>query len=155
MKHIHITQNGVQIGSFSETEVRSMAASGKLQQGDLYWTDGMESWRPLSEWFARPSNVPPPLYHGPAPTRMEDSAGMRMLMPMGRSVWAIAAGYLGLFSLVVLPAPLALIVSIIAILDIQKSKGTEKRKYGMGRAIFGLIMGILGTVVLLLILLNS
>ena len=80
---------------------------------------------------------------------------MRMLLPVGRSGWAIAAGYLGLFGLVILPAPLALIVSIIAIRDIRKSMGTGSPKHGMGRAIFGLIVGVLGTAVLVLALFAS
>lgn len=75
-----------------------------------------------------------------------------MLMPVDRSGWAIAAGYLGLFGLIIFPAPLALIASILAIRDINKSQKTDKPKYGMGRAIFGLIVGILGTGVLLLLL---
>lgn len=81
--------------------------------------------------------------------RLGDDAGMRMLLPVGRSGWAIAAGYLGLFSLMVLPAPLALIAAILAIRDINKSQKTASPKYGMGRAIFGLIMGILGTAAIL------
>lgn len=76
-------------------------------------------------------------------------AGMRILLPVGRSGWAIAAGYLGLFGLLILPAPLALIISIVAIIDIQKSKKTSNRKHGMGRAVFGLIVGIIGTLLLL------
>ena len=32
--------------------------------------------------------------------RDDHSAGMRMLMPVGRSGWAIAAGYAGLFGLI-------------------------------------------------------
>ena len=44
---------------------------------------------------------------------------------------------------------LALIVSIIAIRDIQKSKKTGKRKHGMGRAVFGLVVGIAGTLILI------
>ncbi|BCX47558.1 hypothetical protein HAHE_14660 [Haloferula helveola] len=83
---------------------------------------------------------------------MGDDVGMRMLLPVGRSGWAIAAGYLGLISLVIVPAPLALIVSIVAVRDIQKSRRTGKPKHGMGRVIFWLIMGGLGTVVLLVIL---
>jgi Domain of unknown function (DUF4190) len=86
---------------------------------------------------------------------MGDSAGMRMLLPVGRSGWAIAAGYLGLFGLVVLPAPLALIISIVAIRDIRKSKGTASPKYGMGRALFGLVVGVCGTGILLTLLLNG
>lgn len=68
---------------------------------------------------------------------------MRMLLPVGQSLLAIAASYLGLFSLFVLPAPIAVIVSIIAIFDIRKSKRLGNPKYGMGRAIFGLVMGLL------------
>ena len=73
-------------------------------------------------------------------------------MPVDRSGWAIAAGYLGLFGLIIFPAPLALIAAILAIRDINKSKKTDKPKYGMGRAIFGLIIGILGTGILLFVL---
>lgn len=74
---------------------------------------------------------------------------MRMLMPIGQSGWAIAAGYLGLFSLLIGPAPFALICSIIAIIDIQRSKKTDRRKHGMSRAIVGFIAGLAGTGVLL------
>ena len=72
-----------------------------------------------------------------------------MLLPVGRSEWAIAAGYLGIFGLVILPAPLALVVAIIAIRDIRRSRGSASPKHGMGRAVFGLVVGVLGTVVLL------
>ena len=73
-----------------------------------------------------------------------------MLIPVGRSGWAIAAGYLGLFAFIILPAPLALIISLVAIRDIRKSVKNGKPKHGMGRAIFGLVMGILGSLVLLI-----
>jgi hypothetical protein len=69
---------------------------------------------------------------------------MRMLLPVGRSGWAIAAGYLGLFSLLVFPAPLALVISIVAIIHLRRNR----KLHGMGRAIFGLIMGGLGTALL-------
>jgi hypothetical protein len=77
----------------------------------------------------------------PSNTPIGENAGVRMLLPIGRSGWAIAAGYLGLFSVIIIPAPLALIVSIIAIIDIKKSENTKHPKHGLGRAIFGLIMG--------------
>ena len=86
--------------------------------------------------------------------RIGDDLGVRVLLPVGRSGWAIAAGYFGLFSLIVFPAPIALILSIIAIRDIKKSKNTDKPKYGMGRAVFGLVMGILGTIIILIGLFN-
>jgi hypothetical protein len=95
------------------------------------------------------SPVPPPLSAPPVSAGIGDDAGVRMLIPVGRSGWAIAAGYLGLFSLVVVPAPVSLVVSLLAIRDIRRSRHTGKVKHGMGRAIFGLVMGILGTLILL------
>lgn len=94
------------------------------------------------------SPAPPPL--PPASGGIGADAGMRLLMPVGRSGWAIAAGYLGLFSLIVLPAPVSLVVSLVAIRDIRRSKESGKPKYGMGRAVFGLVMGILGSALLAL-----
>jgi hypothetical protein len=73
---------------------------------------------------------------------------MRLLMPVGRSAWAIAAGYLALFAVLVFPAPLALLAGILAVKDINKSKGTGNPKFGMGRAIFGIVMGLIGSVIL-------
>ena len=66
------------------------------------------------------SQTPPPVPRvPPAPPLAHTTAGndavMRMLLPVGRSVWAIAAGYLGLFAVLCVPAPLALLISIIAI----------------------------------------
>lgn len=83
--------------------------------------------------------------------RLGDDALARMLLPVGRSGWAIAAGYLGLFSFLILPAPLALVAGILAILDIRRNP----RKHGMGRAIFGIVMGLLGSAVLVLILVTK
>ena len=96
---------------------------------------------------ALPEQSNPPQY-SERQQSLGDHAGVRMLLPVGRSGWAIAAGYLGLFGLIIFPAPLALIVSIIAILDIRKSRNTAKPKHGMGRAIFGLVVGIVGTLIL-------
>lgn len=72
-------------------------------------------------------------------------AAMRLLLPMGRSGWALAAGYLGLFSILLLPAPFAVVTGILAIRDIRQ----HTDKHGMGRAIFGIIAGVLGTIALL------
>ncbi|MCF7956271.1 MAG: DUF4190 domain-containing protein [Phycisphaerae bacterium] len=75
-----------------------------------------------------------------------DTAAMRMVLPVGRSVFAILAGYAGLFSLIILPAPFALILGILGIIDIKKNP----EKHGMGRSIFGLVMGIIFSIPLVL-----
>jgi hypothetical protein len=82
-------------------------------------------------------------------TGIENDAAMRILLPVGRSGWAIAAGYLGLVSMIVFPAPLALIVSILAIREIRKNPSLG----GMGRAIFGLVMGSLFSLIFILLIL--
>jgi hypothetical protein len=70
---------------------------------------------------------------------------MRMVLPVGRSGLAVAAGYLGLFSVLLVPAPLALLFGILAVMDIKK----HKDKLGMGRAIFAIVMGAVFTLVLI------
>lgn len=79
--------------------------------------------------------------------RMEDDAAMRFILPVGRSGWAIAAGYLGLVSILLIPAPMAIICSILAILDMKKNP----EKHGMGRAVFGLMAGIGGSILLVIV----
>ena len=81
----------------------------------------------------------------PQVPRSSDPA-LRMIIPIDRSIWAIAAGYLGLFALICFPAPIALIVGIIALRDIKQSGG---KKHGLGRAWFGIIMGAIFTLLLI------
>lgn len=88
---------------------------------------------------------------GSVPTaspRLGDDPAMRILLPVGRSGLAIAAGYAGLFALLVVPAPVALILGILAYRDLKQNP--EKR--GMGRTVFGLVLGGLGTLLLIWIL---
>ena len=87
----------------------------------------------------------------PHPRDVGQDAAMRWLIPVGRSGWAIAAGYLGLFSVLLVPAPIAVIISLIAIRDLKKPPG----QHGMGRAVFGLIAGILGTLALVFVLVGA
>jgi hypothetical protein len=78
----------------------------------------------------------------------QPSAATRMVLPVGRSGYAIAAGYLGLFSVLLIFAPFALIFGILAVRDIKKNKD----KHGMGRAIFGIIMGSIFSIALVVII---
>jgi len=80
--------------------------------------------------------------------RIEEDAAMRMLLPVGRSGWAVAAGYLGLLSPLLVPAPFAVITAIIAIREMRR----HPEKHGMGRAVFGLALGIPCTLVTVAVL---
>lgn len=122
----------------------------------MVWTGGMAGWEPAGhrpEIFSpgsQPLQATAPIgYASPAPyaggqASLGQDPAARWLLPVGRSGWAIAAGYLGLLSFIVFPAPLALICAILAIRDIRR----HPDRHGMGRAIFGLIMGVLGTIAL-------
>ena len=92
-----------------------------------------------------------PEFGPPVSPSMGDDAAIRMLLPVGRSLWAIAAGYAGLFAVLVFPAPVALLLGIIAVVDIKRNP----HKHGMGRAIFGLVMGALFTILLMILLVGN
>ena len=76
--------------------------------------------------------------------KASSSAAERMLLPIDRSGYAIAAGYLGLFSILAIFAPFALLFGILAVRDIRKNSD----KHGMGRAVFGIIMGAIFSLLL-------
>lgn len=106
----------------------------------------------------------------PAPSengRLGDDPVLRLWLPAGRSRWAIAAGYMGLFAmfcvsaiadiqqglpgciavfaLLCLPAPLAIVLGAAAIADLRR----KPQLHGWGRAVFGLVMGTIFTMVLI------
>jgi hypothetical protein len=145
------SQGGQQLGPVDIASLQQLAASGQLKPGDLVWTQGMPAWQPSAQvaGIFQTGPTPPPIlatpigYATPTPyvpgPSLGDNAGARWLLPVGRSGWAIAAGYLGLLSFLVVPGPFAIICSIIAIRDIRK----HPDRHGMGRAIFGLVTGII------------
>ena len=145
-----------QLGPVSWEELVGAGRTGGLASGDLVWTDGMAQWQTASTIPGLiPQPVPgaappvPPPYAGPRPPARPDPGNdpmMRMLLPVGRSGWAIAAGYLGLLSFLGIFAPVALIVGIVAVRDIQQ----HPEKHGLGRAWFGIVMGVLGSLALAL-----
>ena len=82
-----------------------------------------------------------------APVTNKDTR-TRLLMPVGRSSYAIAAGYLGLFSPLLLPAPFAVVFGVLAVRDMQ----LHPEKHGMGRAVFGICIGAVMTLFLLVVM---
>jgi hypothetical protein len=69
---------------------------------------------------------------------------------VGVSGWAIASGYLGLVSVLILPAPFAILTGVMAIRDIRKNP----KNHGMGRAIFGISMGALFSIPILILVVS-
>jgi len=90
----------------------------------------------LKEFGAAPPTRPGALRARPQPT--DSDPAVRLLIPVGRSPWAIASGYLGLVSVLLIFAPFAIITGCIAIYDIRK----HPTRHGMVRAIFGILMGV-------------
>ena len=82
---------------------------------------------------------------------VDDNAALRLIVPIGRSGWAIAAGYLGLLSLIPLFGVLALVFGIIAIRDLRK----HPEKHGAGRAWFGIIAGGLSVLIYGLVIIGT
>ena len=77
--------------------------------------------------------------------------GRRRSCGPNRSGWAIAAGYLGLFAVLALPAPFALAAGILGLREIGRNPGLG----GRGRAIFGIAMGGLFSALLVIVLFVS
>lgn len=99
-----------------------------------------------------PPIAPPPLapaqdvqdsHHAayPRPEQKNPAAygALDMLVPVRADIFAVAAGYFGLFSLVVIGAPFALLFGIIALRRIKQNP----ERTGKGRAWFGIVMGAL------------
>ena len=64
--NISISRDGVEIGEWTEEDVRTFYHEGRLVGSDLYWTEGMSAWANLSELINRrapppfPESAPPP-----------------------------------------------------------------------------------------------
>lgn len=107
-------------------------------QATLRWWDGYR-------WTGHTSVTAPQPSIGPKGT------ATHYLLPTGRSVWAIAAGYLGLLSILLIFAPFAVAAGVVALRSISRRPDLG----GKGRAWFGIAAGALGTAGLLALLLTG
>ena len=71
---------------------------------------------------------------------------LKMVVPLNTSGLAIAAGYLGLISVLCLPAPFALLLGILALGHLKK----HPKQDGKVRAIFGIVMGAIFSAVMVI-----
>src|ERR1043166_8465785 len=72
MASIFIARDNTRLGSFSEDEIREGLRAGRFFPTDLGWREGMESWKPLTEFSELGSDAglaapgaPPPLVSAP------------------------------------------------------------------------------------------
>ncbi len=81
------------------------------------------------------------------PTLLPPSvAPSEWVVPSKLSYWCVGAGYLGLVSVLLLPAPAALFAGVMGL---RETRRNPDRK-GKGRAWFGIVMGTLFSIVLLI-----
>ena len=69
--------------------------------------------------------------------------GLQYVIPINTSGLAIAAGYVGLISVLCFPAPIALILGFLALNHLKKNP----KLHGKGRAIFAIVMGAIFTLI--------
>ena len=82
----------------------------------------------------------------PPPRSALDEPGMQYVLPVNTSGLAIAAGYVGLISVLCFPAPIALVLGILALRHLKKNP----RLHGHGRTIFAIVIGALFTIPLVI-----
>ena len=126
-------------GPVAIEELKQLALARRVSPYTLVWSEGMPAWVPLGT-----------IVHVPqAPAGDE---GLGLLVPMGpQSALAMIAGYCGLFSIFVIPAPFAIVLGILGLRDIA----AHPEKKGKGRAITGIVLGSLVTLIFLLVLVTS
>lgn len=98
-------------------------------------------------------HMPQGYYQQPQPHRQYAAPNpkddpMRFVIPVNPSGLALAAGYLGIFAMTGVVAPIAIIFGYLGIRDCQNNP----TKTGIGRAWFGLVAGVIFTLVYLWIL---
>jgi hypothetical protein len=76
--NITIARGSEQFGPYTLEEVQGYLTSGHLAYSDLYWTEGMSEWRPLSEYFqvALPVAAPVPAAVSARITYTKDPASL-------------------------------------------------------------------------------
>lgn len=135
-----IRRGDQKVGPYTRDQISHMARAGTIAPTDLLWTEGRTDWTHAGNF----QGLFPYTTTGPAPYQVgagniEHKPGMEWVLPVKTSVWAIIAGYCGLLSVLFIFAPLAVIFGLVALYDIRTHPGL----HGLGRAIFGIVMGLI------------
>jgi Domain of unknown function (DUF4190)/GYF domain 2 len=137
-----VVSGGQVVGDFPEQRILSWVANRQMKPDDHVWRPGMAAFALVSSVSPFAQYFPPGVNPPPTPS-LGDDAAMRWLLPVGRAPWAIAAGYLGLLSILLVFAPFAVIAGILGLRQINRNP----QQHGIGRAIFGIAAGALAIVI--------
>lgn len=128
---IYVQRGPQRLGPYAVEQLCAFARENRIQPTDPAWHEGLKEWLPLAKLLAR---------RGVASPWLPDHS-LDWVVPVNRSVLAIVAGYVGLFSVLVVPAPIAVGLGVFALRDLRRHP--EKR--GRGRAWFAIGLGGLVT----------
>jgi hypothetical protein len=140
---ITIKRADQQFGPYSPDEVLVRYQAKRLLATDLACVAGSDAWEPLGLVMKRLGRALPG-------GLVDGDAALRYLVPVGRSGFAIAAGYLALFCVLLVPGPLALACGLLGLRSIAR----RPELLGRGRAWFGIVAGSVATAVLVFILIR-
>jgi len=139
------------VGPMDAATFMATVRNGTIRAQTPVWSAGMDRWLPasslpqLTEALQHAQSISPetpPIHPGPLGTRAPfTDNGMLWILPVGRSPFALIAGYLGLLSLLGVFAPFAILLGILALRQIKQNP----HMHGAGRAWFGIVMGTLMT----------
>ncbi|MSP62795.1 MAG: DUF4339 domain-containing protein [Myxococcales bacterium] len=126
----HYMVGGQQVGPVPLAQLRALVQSGQLGPSVMVWTQGMPQW------------VPPGRLPVFGAILAGTDSGLGLIIPTGNiSGASFAAGYCGLLGLIPGLGLLGIGLGIIGIMDLRK----HPEKKGWGRAITGIVAGILFT----------
>jgi len=119
--------DGTRRGPVSLLELKQLVLQKAISPTTPVFAEGMPAPVPAGRL---PMLFPPP-----------PDGAMRWLLPVGRSGFAIAAGYLALCAFIPFAGALALVFAALAIRDLRR----HPEKSGWGRVIFALVVGSVST----------
>lgn len=139
MRYWMTGSDGKLYGPYGLPQLREHVDAGRLTGTTLICAEGRSEWVPASSV----AGVLPPV--SGSGHRGNDQA-LAMVVPSGVDTVALVAGYVGLFSLLLVPAPVALVLGVVALRRLSSRPGSR----GHVRAIVAIVLGGLGTIALAL-----
>ncbi|HEY1586378.1 MAG TPA: DUF4339 domain-containing protein [Polyangia bacterium] len=120
--------DGERRGPFTLEQMKALVAAGGIRRPTRVWRPGADETTLTRAGDFLAELTPPP----------KDDAALAYILPVGRSGWAIAAGYVGLMSLLPMVSYAGIAVSAIAAWQLKRHP--EKR--GWGRVITGFAISV-------------